>query len=159
MTLVTLFAPIAVGSPFTYRSLDSSVMSVDILVIAPVWSFGTGENFYTAGLFVFEPLHIIGYLSVTFFGIVFGVLVVRHCQDKCSRKWVRVAALASIAVPLFILALKVPTYLALHYLAYDGPVPIQLIVGLLVVRSHRVPGSESPWFNEERAASRYSSSQ
>jgi hypothetical protein len=62
---------------------------------------------------------------------------------------VNVGALASVAVQLFISAMHIPIYLALHYLAYDGPVPIQLIVGLLIVKSHKVPGSDSPWFNEE----------
>lgn len=150
MTLVTLFAPIAVGSSIGW--VDERVASVDQFIVAPVWSLGKDPISYTSGLFMFDPLHIIGYLPVTFFGMVFGVLVIRYCQDKCSRRWVHFGAIASMAFPLFILAMKIPTYIAWHVLAYDGPVPIQLIVGLLLVRSHRVPGSDSPWLDEEKEA-------
>jgi hypothetical protein len=159
MVMVTLFAPIAVGSLIGTLAVPggSQVESVDYVIVALVWSFGSGNTYYNSGLFVFEPLHILGYLSLTFFQIVFGVLVVRYCQDKCSRGWVDLVAIASIAFPVLVLALKIPTYIALHVLAYDGPVPIQLIIGLLLVKSHKVPGSDSPWYNGEQQTARAAS--
>jgi hypothetical protein len=134
------------------------VFYVDYMFVAPLWTFGFGDNYnpYFSGLFVLDPFRMISLLPVTFCGIVFGVLVVRYCQDKCSRRWAYSGAIASVAFPLLLFVTWIPNYIAYHVLAYDGPVPIQLIIGLLLVKSHKVPGSDSPWFDEEEATGRAS---
>jgi hypothetical protein len=155
MSLVTLFAPIAVFSGVSGGGfVGNQVYYVNYVIIAPLWTFGFGGiyNPYYSGLVVLDPLRMIGLLPATFFGFVFGVLVVRYCQDKCSRRRVYFGAIASVVFPLFLLAMTIPTSIALHILAFNGPVPIQLTIGLLLVSSHRVPGSDSPWFDEEKEA-------
>jgi peptidoglycan/LPS O-acetylase OafA/YrhL len=153
VALVSLFAPIAVVTSVNgggyYGNLHFDVVYI---IISPIWTFAFGDvyNYYYPGLWVIDPLRMIGLLPLTFFEFAFGVLVIRYCQDKCSRRRVYLGAIASMAFPLLLFVTWIPNYTAYHILGYEGPVPIQLIIGLLLVRSHKVPGSDSPWLEEEQ---------
>ena len=96
------------------------------------------------GLHILNPLILMWIPMYGFFNILFAVLVIRHIQNKTSMKKTIIAGLLTLAIPLY------QTFLFLPYLLtigpyYIGPIPIQLIVGILIARKYSPKPVDAPW--------------
>ncbi len=96
------------------------------------------------GLHILNPLILVWIPIFGFFNILFAVLVIRHIQGKTSMRKTIIAGLLTLAIPLY------QTFLYLPYLLtigpyFIGPIPIQLIMGILIARKYSPKPVDVPW--------------
>ena len=78
------------------------------------------------------------------FNIWFGIEVVRHFSDSTRRRAATIAGVLSLLYPVIWAIIALPWLIA-GSLVYLGPIPIQLIVGLIVMRYTGQPEIISAW--------------
>ncbi|KXH77341.1 MAG: hypothetical protein AM326_05240 [Candidatus Thorarchaeota archaeon SMTZ-45] len=152
MTLIALFAPIAVAGQY-YG------LSFYINITAMLWTIFMNEYGVTIQFFdLFVLLYLVPF---HFFRIAFVFQIVRYYQEKTTRRRTAVAALLSEAPFLAFYILWLITFGALIGLGFNFPTPIMMIIGLLLL--WRFPVSEvtvpwegvsepTPWWEEELKA-------
>jgi len=157
--LVTLFAPFAV---FFY--IITGVGSVmDGTIYSLLWAVISRNDYSFRGMSflglyipvdssnVFYGLHILNPMILLmvpvygFFNILFAVQVVRYAQAKTSMSKTALVGLLTLAIPLYEIFIFVPYMLSNGYLHFTGPIPIQLIVGLLIAKKYSPKPPETPW--------------
>ena len=140
MFVVTLLAPIMVN--VHGGSGGSEGWEVDYSVIAMTWIYLSPSFDENSGAFGvwgggFHVLNLSAMLNTSFlwiFNALFAILVVRHYQRKTSLRSTIVPGLLSLVLP-FIQAIGMYFMFIQRtgLLIYNGPVPIQLAVGLFIL--------------------------
>jgi len=158
--LITLFVPFAVF----YYVLAGNMASIGgNIIYALLWAYiPPSANWDLAGTSIFgiflliDPssvfygLHILNPLVLLwapvngFFNILFAVQVIRYIQDKTSMKKTIIAGVLTLVIPLYQTFLYLPYLLAIG-LYFIGPIPIQLVVGLLIARKYGPKPADAPW--------------
>lgn len=159
--LITLFAPFA---DFYYTIAGNMASMGHNIIYALLWAYmpysanhdlgGTsifgiilpvdpGSMFY--GFHILNPLILLWIPVFGFSTILFGVQVIRYIQDKTSMRKTIIAGLLTFAIPLYQIYLFAPHLLLIGDPFYIGPIPIQLIVGILLVRKYGPKPLDKPW--------------
>jgi hypothetical protein len=100
------------------------------------------------GIHILNPLVLIWVPFFGLFNILFAIQVVRHTKGKASLKSTIVVGLLTLAMPLYQTTIYLPIVLRYSYFSYTGPIPIQLILGLCIIKKYSPKPIESPWEEE-----------
>ena len=159
--LITLFVPFAVfyyvlagnmssiGGNIIYALLWAWIPPSANLDLAGTSIFGIflpvdpSSVFY--GFHILNPLVLLWAPVNGFFNILFAVQVIRYIQNKTSMKKTIVAGLLTFAIPLYQIFLFAPHLMLIGDPVYIGPIPIQLIVGILIARKYSPKPVDVPW--------------
>ena len=158
--LVTLFVPSAIF----FWMVAGNMALIGGTVYSLAWVYTIGSTNYdfmgTSFLGIFLPvdsssvvygLHILNPLVLMWvplfgiFNILFSVQVVRYVKGKASYRLSIILGLLTLAMPLYQTAIYLPYVLAYSYFPYTGPVPIQLIIGLLMMKKFGPKPLDAPW--------------
>ena len=158
--LITLFVPFAV---FYYVLAGNMASMGPNIIYALLWAYIPSANLDIAGTSIFgiflpiDPssvfygFHILNPLVLLwapvngFFNILFAVQVIRYIQDKTSMKKMLIAGVLTFTIPLYQAFLFLPHLLMIGHFYYIGPIPIQLIVGILIARKYSPKPMDAPW--------------
>ena len=85
------------------------------------------------------------------FNIIFAFQVARFVQGSSSKNVTYIIGVLTLLMPLINLIMYVPWLLNARSIVYVGPLPIQLILGLLIMRRYAVPLPTTPWDEDNDA--------
>ena len=144
MTLVTLLAPNAmipwtISYNYNFQTIVGGAMFAILWVVLPPDAFPSGFLFL-------NPYYVILGVILGAFNILFGVQVYRFCKKKTSWKRAILSGVLTLAIPFVFVVIFI--YPLLANPVYIGPIPIQLIVGLIIVRLLKTEEKETPWIDE-----------
>jgi hypothetical protein len=107
------------------------------------WSYASGEA-YTRFVFP-DPYLLLNSFFYAFFSYVFLIQIIRHHQEKTTRKNVRISAVLTLfpLLPLLILSLFGVSLYAGGGLT--GPIPLFLILGLVIDHYWGIEPAVQPW--------------
>jgi hypothetical protein len=138
MVIATLFAPYGVY----FESLSDSIISVSIHAI--LW--GTLPEYNVSGSIIYDSYIIIGRgIFYGIFNIWFGFEVIRYFKDYTRKRAAIVAGVLSIVYPLAWAIISWPWIIFSGTFVYIGPIPIQLVIGLLLMKYFGEPKIHEPW--------------
>jgi len=98
-----------------------------------------------SGFQILDGYWLQGSLPLGFFNIVYAFQVMRYIRGK-SGKWKTLAVgVMTLVVPLIAFLSVLPRMISRAVFVYIGPIPIQLVIGLLLI--HLLPPEEptKPW--------------
>ena len=84
-------------------------------------------------------------IPLGFFNILFALQVVRYTREEVGKTSTLIAAALTLVLPLLSLIVTLPYMITYSQFVYIGPIPIQLITGLLMMRAVRQPDPTQPW--------------
>jgi hypothetical protein len=139
--IVTLFSPIMVTA-YGWGGDSEGRHWVDLVIIALTWiyvpmSINPSPRVFDVqgfGLFLLNPSALYVTFPVTFLSILFAVQVVRFRMGKAPRRQTLLLGAASILPAAAWGFMGYTAVVQSGLLIYVGPVPIQLIVGLLFMK-------------------------
>ena len=140
MVLVTLIPP--------YTTLLSGFGGhdhhVSISIHALLWAIFPPE-FSFGGLQVLNLNALSFGIPLGFLNIVFAFQVVRYFRGETSRRRTLLAGISTLIIPFASLMMALPFMLSSGVYVYIGPIPVQLITGLILVYSVGPKEPTSPW--------------
>ena len=158
--LITLFAPFAVY----YYIIILNSSTIGTIVYALLWAYlpdnsnpDIGGSSILGQILPVQPdsafygYHILNpgallYAPVFgFFTILFAVQLVRYIQGKTSARKTIIAGLLTFAIPLYQIYLFAPYLLMVGHPFFIGPIPIQLIVGIIIAKKYSPKPLDKPW--------------
>ena len=155
MLLVTLLVPSGIFiSGFRY-SPDG--LDIRFAVMAATWIFligiGTEETVYGFAGPGFHLVNRSGFFYLLFlnsFSFLFALAVVLRCSGRISRKKALIAGALTMFFPLTnvlpdLISLSSVFQIGIDPLFYAGPIPIQLAIGLYIMKTRSPPELSSPW--------------
>lgn len=126
---------------YTVSSTNRDFMGTSIFgVYLPVDSYSV-----VYGLHILNPLVLMWAPVFGIFNILFAVQVVRYTKGKATLRSTILVGLLTLAMPLFQTLIYLPDALKYWDIPYIGPIPIQLIVGLCIVKKYSPEPLETPW--------------
>jgi len=145
MVLTTVFAPIA-AIPMT--STTDEITTTSNVLSALVWHLGKslgweGWGIKVGELSMFSPGVMMSDMLWTLPTVPFAYLVIRYLEGRSSKTSVYITGVLSIIIPLVLGILSMSALLDRGFMVYGGPIPIQLIIGLLLVEG-RAPQEKEP---------------
>ncbi|MFW9843182.1 MAG: hypothetical protein ACFFEV_01270 [Candidatus Thorarchaeota archaeon] len=139
MVITTLVAPFGVY----FFSLSNSSISVSIHAI--LWGLMPEES-GPSGSFIFDLYIIIGRgLFYGLFNIWFGFEVIRYFNNYTRRRAVIISGILSIVYPFVLTVVAWPWIIQSESFVYLGPIPIQLIIGFLLMYFLHPEEPTDPW--------------
>ena len=142
MALATLIPP------YTTFLLGFSEYRVYTAVYAILWAINPPGAF---GLQILssEALSMGPILGV--FNILFAIQVVRYAKEETGKMGTLIVGCLTLFLPLTSLLVTLPFMIMNSYFVYIGQIPIQLIVGLFLMKAARKPEPTQPWEDDENS--------
>jgi hypothetical protein len=138
MIITTLFAP----SGVYFFSLRNSNITVSIHAL--LWGIMPEQS--SSGSFIFGSYIIVGRgLFYGIFNIWFGLEVIRYFNDYTRKRTAIIAGVLTIAYPLVMAIIAWPWIQYADSFVYMGPIPVQLVIGLLLMKYFGEPKLHEPW--------------
>ena len=142
MALMTLVAPYTVFlNGYTFSDGQSSMSTT---IYALFWGLYPPET-GMGGLQVLTFFTLTAGLSLGFFNIIFAIQVIRYVRGETGRKSTLVAGVLTLVLPIISLIIALPFMLSSEIFVYIGPIPIQLVTGLLLMHFAGPKEITSPW--------------
>ncbi|MBN2230660.1 MAG: hypothetical protein JW779_13810 [Candidatus Thorarchaeota archaeon] len=139
MVITTLFAPFGVYA----FSVRNSILTVSIH--AMLWGIMPDSSGDTE-LILFGTYIIIGRgLFYGIFNIWFGIEVIRYFNDYSRRRMAIRLGILSLVYPFAMAIISLPWLLHSTTFEYLGPIPIQFVVGLLLMKYFGEQKPLGPW--------------
>jgi hypothetical protein len=142
MILITLFVPYAALYWFVILWPLEAIIGVGTYAI--LWAYFPDHQNY-ARFQILTPGVIMGSVFLGIFNMLFGIVIVLYCMGKTMKKGVILSALLTFFFPLYQAFLYLPQLYELEILEYIGPIPIQLIIGLIIAKRYGPQEIDSPW--------------
>ena len=117
---------------------------VSISINALFWAIFPSE-FSFGGLQVLNLNALSFGIPLGFFNIIFAFQVIRFLRGETSRKRTLLAGISTLVIPLASLIMALPFMLTWGVFVYIGPIPIQLVTGLILVYYFGPKEITSPW--------------
>lgn len=145
MLIVTLVFPVVALWQGGHRTgeewiVDVTVIAVLWIYLPSYWDMNHGAfGIWGGGLHILNPSATILSLVFTIFNLVFAVQVIRFCKKEASRRSALIPGVLSLLLPLLMAWQAYDMYviefmMGTEILVYIGPIPIQIIVGLILMR-------------------------
>ena len=139
MGITTLFAPFGVYA----FSVRNSILTVSMHAV--LWGI-MPEQVGNTGSILFDMYIIIGRgLFYGIFNIWFGIEVIRYFDDYTRRRMAIRSGILSLLYPFAMVIISLPWLLHSTTFEYLGPIPIQFIVGLLLMKYFGEHKPSEPW--------------
>ncbi|MFW9919648.1 MAG: hypothetical protein ACFFED_08615 [Candidatus Thorarchaeota archaeon] len=158
MLVVTLIIPAAIipgGGHYSGNEIVRGAAIVALLWICRLsyWMIDSSTGILIEGMDIVNPIFMLSAFIISIFNILFAIQVVRFCQSKSSKGIAFVLGILSLIFPVVFNPPWAYEYV-LDFLRaglpiYYGPIPIQLIIGLLIMRYAGPWKVTEPW-NEEK---------
>ncbi|MBD3159424.1 MAG: hypothetical protein GF309_11590 [Candidatus Lokiarchaeota archaeon] len=144
MFLVTLLAPL--GSYCYAYQLSSRGPEIRVSVYAMMWALGPGTSsdetrifgVYSSEFRLRSLNEILTSSPLWMFNVFFAIQIVRFCKDEASKHSALILGPLTLLVPTFMTLVTfgyVMRYImTTGHLVWVGPAPIQLVVGLLLMK-------------------------
>ena len=140
MVITTLLAPSGV---YFFSLRNDSIITVSIHAI--LWGI-MPEQSSSSGSIIFGSYIIVGRgLFYGIFNIWFGFEVLRYFKDYNRKRTAILAGVLTIAYPLALAIISWPWIRFSETFVYMGPIPIQLVIGLLLMKYFGEPEIREPW--------------
>ena len=143
MTLVTVVPP--------YTTLLSGfgghghqISNVSISIHALLWAIFPPEFSY-GGLQILNLIALSFGIPLGFLNIIFAFQVVRYFRGETSKRRTLLAGISTLIVPFTSLIIVLPIMISSGLYVYIGPIPVQLITGLLLMYFAGPKEPTSPW--------------
>ncbi|TFG11268.1 hypothetical protein EU537_12840 [Candidatus Thorarchaeota archaeon] len=165
MVLTTLFAPIVSacygwgGSPEGYW--------IDLAIIAITWIYlpesGNSSPIYLGvrgyGLHLLNPMLLYRTFTLWILSLIFGFQVIRFRSGDAGKKSTLALGILSLIPPTVLGLMGYVPIIQAEVIAYSGPIPLQFIIGYILMRysdhwEARTPFAEdepTKWWEEEPA--------
>jgi hypothetical protein len=140
MVLATVVPPYTTFL-FGIFGLDNHVSISTYAVLWVVYPSEAGVS----GLQVLNFYALYSGLSLGFFNIVFAIQVVRFIKGKSKKRNTLLAGALTLFVPTTAILAAWPVMIAARVFVYIGPIPIQLVTGLLLIHFAGPKEITSPW--------------
>ncbi|MHA3962815.1 MAG: hypothetical protein AM325_004670 [Candidatus Thorarchaeota archaeon SMTZ1-45] len=160
MLVITLLAPYgAFIGGIEYSSEEG--LQIDFNVMAATWIFFLKEGEGGTAYGIAEPgFHFLNRDTLPYlffqnvFGFAFAIAVVLRCTGRISRRKTLIVGALTMFFPITNVLSTIPLLLELYRIGIDplfyaGPIPIQLLIGLYIIRTSSLPESTSPWNDKE----------
>ena len=139
-----IMALATVMPPHTTLVYGIDGQSVYIVIIALFWAIYPPVA-AVSGFRMLDDYSLPGGFYIGFFNIVFAFMVIRFIRgDSSKRKTLAVGALTTL-IPLVSLVFTWPLMVSKESFPYLGPIPIQLAIGLLLMRFIGPKEPTTPW--------------
>jgi hypothetical protein len=133
MVLVTALAPVTISN-VTHTVNDVTVVS-GYSIIALVWSIWPEGMPLIEGVQILNLYDIIQNIPFTGLTLLYCWFFLRYAYGQTEKKFVYLTAILSILLSSVIGILAIISrFLVLDLFLYDGPIPIQFIIGLILLR-------------------------
>lgn len=158
MSVVTLLAPQFTTLTWNYRG--ELLVQVGVVTFAFLWSIGPPNDPFYPGFRILDPRAVMSGIHITGLHFLFAIAVIRYCGSKGSWRTAVILGFLSIAWPLFWGILAMIHCFSKGIVAYSGPIPISLIVGLILMHYASYPSDGKPrllgesqegWLEEDSA--------
>ena len=145
MLFMTLLVPFLVTIAYSER--NGGIDIYGIVFIATLWGIGPiGSSDIQFHVFLLYDIIPTFLLSVP--NIVFSGQVVRYLMGETSYKCTLIFGILGFLFPFIITFNLMIAILLYGYLAYAGPLPFQIIIGLILM-NYLKPPTEILWESEE----------
>ena len=139
MVFVTLFAPFGVY----FHSVRN--FTVDVSVHAIIWGTRPDLNYMVSTILFDYFFTFVWGLFYGIFNIWFGFEVIRYVKNHTRKRAAIIAGILSIAYPLALAIISWGWIINSDTFVYIGPIPIQFVIGLLLMRFFGEPKLAEPW--------------
>jgi hypothetical protein len=136
--------------------VDVSIIAVLWVYLPSYWDMNTGAfGIMGGGLHILNPSATVLSLMFTIFNLIFAYQVIRFCKGETSKRSAIIPGVLSLVLPLLMAWQGYSMYVIEFMLGtgsfvYIGPIPIQLIVGLILMRLFGPWEIETPWEEEDK---------
>ncbi len=144
--VILIMVLVTVISPFTtlLSSFGGHDHHVSISINALFWAIFPSE-FSFGGLQVLNLISLSFGIPLGFFNIVFAFQVVRYFRGETSKRRTFLAGISTLIIPFASLIMALPLMISSGWYVYIGPIPVQLVTGLILVYFAGPKESTSPW--------------
>ena len=145
MVLVTLIPP------YTTFLLGFGEHRVSVAIYALLWAINP------PGAMGFQ---ILNYWSLSMgiplgvLNILFAIQVVRYTKEEAGKMSTLLTGCLTLFLPLTSLLVTLPFMIMNSYFVYIGPIPIQLLTGLFLMKAARKPEPTQPWEEDNESSLR-----
>jgi hypothetical protein len=139
MVFVTLFAPFGVY----FHSVRN--FTVEVSVHAILWGTRPDLNYSGSSILFDIFITFVWGLYYGIFNIWFGFEVIRYFNDYTRKRRAILAGVLSIAYPMIWAIISWGWISYSDTFVYIGPIPIQLVIGLLLMKYFGEPQLHEPW--------------
>ncbi|MGY5858907.1 MAG: hypothetical protein RTU63_06025 [Candidatus Thorarchaeota archaeon] len=98
-----------------------------------------------SGFQILDGHWIQGSLPLGFFNIVFAFQVIRYIRGKSGKRKTLAVGVMTLVVPLIAFFFYLRYMIINGFFVYIGPIPIQLVIGLILMRSLAPEEPTTPW--------------
>lgn len=144
MFLATVILPY--GSFTSSYSVNQGNASVDVTIRALLWAFYSySADSSLGGLHMLDNYSLTPGLLLGSFNIIFAFQVIRYTRGDSGKRNTLAFGVLTLIPPILFLITVVPFMLTWGIFAYIGPIPIQLITGLLLMHFAGPKEITKPW--------------
>ena len=155
MILVTLFVPNFVS--YTSYTSNGILVYLEPVFLAMTWTYSAPYVLTHGGFQFLDPVQTFMYSIFTVPPILFAILVIRYCQGKNTSNHVWIGAALSVALNVGVGIVSIIGYFQRYEMfLYNGLIPIQLILGYLIVKYKESPLDSLHWDEEKESPKRVS---
>jgi len=123
---------------------EGHIYYVSVAVYALFWAIYPQDS-SMRGLQVLNEYALPTTLPLGFFNIVFAFQVIRFTRGKASRRNTLLVGALTLVLPITSMIAALPAMVSSGFFVYIGPIPIQLITGLLLMHLAGPKEPVSPW--------------
>jgi hypothetical protein len=138
MALATLVPPFMT----VFSHLDGQ--SISVAIVALIWAIFPPSS-PTSGFQILDGNWLQGSLPLGFFNIVFAFQVIRFIRGKSSKVKTLAVGVMTIIIPMIAFFGMLPYMISRQIFVYVGPIPIQLVIGLFLMRFFAPEEPTTPW--------------
>ena len=117
---------------------------VSISINALFWAIFPSEVSF-GGLQVLNLNALSFGIPLGFFNIIFAFQVIRFLRGDTSRRRTLLSGISTLVIPLASLIMALPFMLTWGIFVYIGPIPVQLVTGLILVYYFGPKEPTTPW--------------
>jgi hypothetical protein len=99
----------------------------------------------SSGFQILDGSWLQGSLPLGFFNIVFAFQVIRYIRGKSSKRRTLAAGAMTLVIPVIAFFFSLRHMITNEYFVYIGPIPIQLAIGLILMRFLSPKEPTAPW--------------
>jgi hypothetical protein len=141
MVLATIVPPFMT---VLYSINDGGMSGMNIAILALFWGIFPPVG-SVGGFQILNGYYLHTSLSLGFFNIIFAFQVILFIRGKSSKRKTLAVGAMTIIVPLIAFVSAMQYMVSFESFAYIGPIPIQPVIGLLLMRFLGPEEPTTPW--------------